>query len=330
MPCAFVLLGFSLMLPESPRWLAQKERYEEMHVCLRRLYSDEGDEFFARTEVEIREQIHFEAIHRQNTHIGHAMIELFNSRNRRRTLVAIIVGQLQPLAGVSVIQNYQSILYGSLGFTGKKALLISAIYGFMGLIGQIINLLGISDKWPRVRTMWIGSLVLAACLSLLMALSKFYGDGSDISGARAGIAFIFIYSAVYAIFFNSTINTVIAEIFPVHLRGYGMSLCAFATGVTTLWLGQVTPYAFDAISWKFYSVFIACCVVLAVLFKLYLKEMNQMSLESIAGQWGDETINTDKAIAAHDEEMAHDVVAKEKSTAPRGQSETLAEHIDRV
>jgi hypothetical protein len=108
-----------------------------MHASLRKLHSDEEDEFFARTEVEIRGQIHFEAIHRKNTYIGHAMIELFSSRNLQRTLMAILVGQVQPLAGVAIIQNYQSILYRSLGFVGKEALLISGIYGFMGcIVGQ--------------------------------------------------------------------------------------------------------------------------------------------------------------------------------------------------
>lgn len=61
----------------------------------------------------------------------------------------------------------------------------------MGVIGQGFNLWLIADKWPRVRTMGMwkvphneleayqrtesGSLILAVMLSLLMALSKFYG-----------------------------------------------------------------------------------------------------------------------------------------------------------
>src|SRR4051812_21288152 len=116
-------------------------------------------------------------------------------------------------------------------------------------------------------------------LSILMALSKFYGNGHDPNGARAGIAFIFLYSGLYAVFFNSTLYTIASETFPTHLRGYGTSIAALCQGVTAIWLGQVTPFAFEAIRWKYYAVFISCLVVLAGFYWMFLTETNQLSLE---------------------------------------------------
>ncbi len=141
-------------------------------------------------------------------------------------------------------------------------------------------------------------------LSVLMALSKFYGDGSNENGARAGVAFIFLYSALYAVFFNSTLYTIAAETFPQHLRGYGTSIAALCQGVTAIWLGQVTPFAFAAIQWRYYAVFIASLVVLSAFYAIFLTETNQLTLESIAGKFGDETICTNKAIAAMTEPRA--------------------------
>jgi MFS family permease len=101
-------------------------------------------------------------------------------------------------------------------------------------------------------------------LSLLMVLSRYYGNGKNgVNGARAGVAFIFLYSGLYAVFFNSTLYTIAAETFPQHLRGYGTSIAALCQNVTAIWLGQVTPYAFDATSWRYYAVFISCFVVLS-------------------------------------------------------------------
>jgi hypothetical protein len=51
-------------------------------------------------------------------------------------------------------------------------------------------------------------------LSILAALSKEYGSGQIINGARADIAFIFLFSYLYAVFFNSTLYTIAAEMFP--------------------------------------------------------------------------------------------------------------------
>jgi MFS family permease len=133
-------------------------------------------------------------------------------------------------------------------------------------------------------------------LSILMALSKFYGDGHNPNGARAGIAFIFLYSGLYAVFFNSTLYTVAAETFPLHLRGYGTSVAALCQGVTGIWLGQVTPFAFDAIKWRYYAVFIASLVALSAFYAAFLTETNQLTLEAIAGEFGDETVGVDKGI----------------------------------
>jgi hypothetical protein len=120
---------------------------------LRTLYGDEDPAFVNRTEIEIREQIAFEQALRSNTSFGHGIIELFGKKYIRRTVTAIIVLQLGILSGSLAIQNYQSLLYNALGFTGQKSLLISGFYGLMGIIGQLINLAGVSDRWPRVRTM---------------------------------------------------------------------------------------------------------------------------------------------------------------------------------
>jgi hypothetical protein len=133
--------------------VAQQERYEEFDDALRKLYSQEDEDFFVRTKVEIREQIQLEAVQRTNSTAGHALIELFVWKNIRRTAMAIMVMQVGILSGSLAIQNYQSLLYASLGFNGRRSILISGFYGFMGVVGQIINLLGVSDKWSRKRTM---------------------------------------------------------------------------------------------------------------------------------------------------------------------------------
>ena len=40
-------------------------------------------------------------------------------------------------------------------FHEQKLLLISCVYGIMGLPGQVIYLTVVADKWPRTRTPWM-------------------------------------------------------------------------------------------------------------------------------------------------------------------------------
>ena len=133
--------------------MAQQEQYEVFNNALERLYSDENREFFVRTQIEIREQIRLEAAQRGNRNLGHALIELFSRKYIKRTAMAIMVMQVGILSGSLAIQNYQSLLYTSLGFKDRKVILISGFYGFMGIIGQIVNLIGVSDRWSRKNTM---------------------------------------------------------------------------------------------------------------------------------------------------------------------------------
>jgi MFS family permease len=140
----------------------------------------------------------------------------------------------------------------------------------------------------------VGCITLAVLLSILAALSKEYGSGQNANGARAGIAFIFLYSCIYAVFFNSTLYTIAAEMFPQHMRGYGTGLSALCQSISGIWLGQVTPYAFEAISWKYYFVFVGCLLALGALYAFCLVETNQLSLEEVAGHFGDKTVSQDK------------------------------------
>lgn len=59
-------------------------------------------------------------------------------------------------------------------------------------------------------------------------------------------------------------------------------------------MGQITPFAFEAISWKYYLVFIGSLLALGVVYSLFLVETNQATLEEIAGKYGDKTISSEK------------------------------------
>jgi MFS family permease len=131
-------------------------------------------------------------------------------------------------------------------------------------------------------------------LAILAALSKEYGNGQNVNGARAGIAFIFLFSGLYAVFFNSTLFTIAAEMFPLHLRGYGTGFAALCQGISGIWMGQVTPYAFEAITWKYYFVFIGCLLALGALYAFCLVETNQVPLEQIGAKFGDRMVDHDK------------------------------------
>ncbi|KAL1896514.1 hypothetical protein Sste5346_004548 [Sporothrix stenoceras] len=139
-----------------------------------------------------------------------------------------------------------------------------------------------------------------------MALPRYCGNGGNVNRARAGVAFIFIHSVVYASFFNSTVFTVPAEYFPAQLRGYGTAIAFMCESITSVWLTQVTPVAFETITYRYYLIFICTLVALGVFCFFCVKETNQMTFESIAGNFGDEVISVDKGGAVVQDEVELD------------------------
>ncbi|KAL3464517.1 general substrate transporter [Aspergillus heterothallicus] len=290
-PIPLALATGCCFVPYSPRWLVQQERYEEAQAVLETIHAGTGDDDRALQELsEIRNQIQIEST--QISSFRAAITSLFSRKYLHRTLMACFILAMGQFSGSSVIQNYQSTFYEAVGFTGKTSLLISGIYGIMGVLGQVIYLFCAADKWPRTRTLWVGSLFLSVMISICMALSSVYGseDNSNLSGARAAIAMIFIYSCGYAVFFNATIWVVPSELFPFFLRSAGMGLGVFSKSVAAIVLSQITPTAMQNVGWRYYALFIATNFAAAFVYFFLLPETSGKTLEEIAELFGDATV----------------------------------------
>lgn len=252
-PIPIVLVVAAIFIPFSPRWLIQQDRHEEAEQVLLRIRRGyESNDMVARELIQIREQIQLEKM-QAVTGWSYALKAMFSRRYIRRTLTSAFIVTQAQLSGAPAIQNYQTIFYSQVGFTGKTALLISGVYGMMGVIGTVIYLAIVADKWPRARTLWSGSFVLSVNISICMALSARFGTKSsevNHDGARAAIAFIFIYSAVFAVFFNAMIWVVPSELFPMFLRSKGLAFAVFLKSVVAIVLSQITPVALADIGWR--------------------------------------------------------------------------------
>ncbi|CAN8106027.1 unnamed protein product [Discula destructiva] len=285
----FLLIASLLFLPFTPRWLVAQDRIEEARMVLKRIHSDSGDEFVDRELIQIREQI---ALERTYKNVGgdkwySSFLMLFKKEYIRRLFLVCFIQMLTIFGGVGVIQNYQNLFYEAVGFTGDTALFVSGIYGFMGLIGQIINLVFVADRWRRNTTLWAGCLVLAVMLAICEALSARFADGSNQTAARTTIAFIFLYSMFFAIFFNSTVWVVTSELLPVFIRSSGLAVGTFANGVAAIIISQITPVALETIAWRYYNVFIAVNIFGAVVYFFFLPDTNGKTLEEIGELFGD-------------------------------------------
>ncbi|KAH6616429.1 general substrate transporter [Boeremia exigua] len=290
LPIPIVLCVLVFFIPFSPRWLVLRDRHDEAKRVLASLHGTaDNEEFLERELLQIQEQIQLER-EQGNLDWITSLKAMFSRKYVRRTLTAAFIITMGQLSGSSVIQNFQNIFYAQVGFTGQTSLLISGAYGMMGILGQVIYLLVVADRWPRTRTLWSGSLVLSVMIALLMGLSAEFGTGGSTNqaGARGAIASIFIYSMCYAIFFNAMIWVVPSELFPFFLRTKGLAFAVAVKSMTAIVLSQITPIAIAEVSWRYYSLFIATNLAAAVFYFFCLPETSGKTLEEIAGIFGDD------------------------------------------
>ena len=261
----------------------QKKRYDDAKRVMYYIHEHRGTEFIEKEYAEMHAQIRLEA--ERKKHVKYTA--LFTQQYIRRTLLGCLIANTSKFSGVNAIQNYQTLMYNALGYQGQTVLLITALYGLMAVIGQVVGTFTIFDHWNRRPTMIVGSAVLVVILAVLTALSQAFPDDHNPSGSRAGAAFIFLFNLLYSFFFNSIVWVIVSEIFPLEIRGVGAGFSMFTQGVTAIWLNFVTSIAFEQITWRFYFVFIATNFFAGVIFFFFLPETNQLGLEEIAARFGD-------------------------------------------
>lgn len=139
-----ILLCIGMMwLPESPRHLIATDRLEDAMSILRKLHFDGKNDDWIRAEfAEIKMTIDTE----KATTAPGWLIMFKIPQWRRRLMLGTLVQVFTQFTGINVIGYYQTIMYKSLGFTGKTNLLVAGIYNCIGPLASKFCL-GSSDSF---------------------------------------------------------------------------------------------------------------------------------------------------------------------------------------
>ncbi|CAE6537396.1 unnamed protein product [Rhizoctonia solani] len=297
-PPGLIVFAGIWFLPYSPRWLITQGRENEAYSALKLLMGS-GDDSFEVEFNRMKEQIKLEKAKEVKS-----LFELWK-RYRRRVLVSVAVQTCTSLSGVNVIGYYQTIIYASIGIRGKTILLLSGAYGTVGPIANLISLWKV-DSWGRTRSLFWGAIGLVVDLTLVMTLTRFYAGTENSVGQGFIIAFIFCYTFIFYLGFNSVTWTYGAEVLPVHIRSKGNALAAFSHFVFNIAVNQAAPTAFANIGYRFYALFIALNLCTAIIVWAYFPETKGLSLEEIAVLFGDEVVSESRLDPSTNSHRGHE------------------------
>ncbi|KAK7426454.1 high affinity glucose transporter [Neonectria magnoliae] len=294
---AIFLFFMMMLLPESPRWLARKDRWEEAHEVLALVHGqgDPNHPFVAAELQDIKDMCEFERQHANLTYF-----DLFKPNMLLRTTTAIFMQIWAQLTGMNVMMYYISYIFSMAGYKGNANLLASSIQYVINVIMTIPALIWM-DKWGRRPTLLIGATLMGTFMFANAGILAVHGTvvpggvggvaeaSMSVSGAAAKglIACTYLFVASYAPTWGPVSWTYPPELFPLRLRGKGVALATSANWAFNTALGLFTPVAFVNIRWQVYIIFGVFNAAMFIHVFLLFKETAGHSLEAIEGFFED-------------------------------------------
>jgi len=274
---AVALLVLIFFCPESPRWLHKVGRVDEAKATLHKVLNDD--------EVE-----HEYDMICQDERVALAAAkskwsDLFRAHHHMsyRTFVGTMVLFLQQFTGINAIMYFAPVIFADF-LSSNLALLANLLLQFLNFVSTFITIACV-DKFGR-RTLLIYGSFMMAVFSYVVAILSSHSFNYNESNVLA--ALIVVFCALYVISFAYSWGPVgwivPAEIFPMHLRGKGMSITTTGNWLANFAIGRLTPELLRKEVFDLYGTFVffgSCCVGMGFFTLLFVPETRSVALEQM-------------------------------------------------
>ncbi|KAL2835292.1 hexose transporter [Aspergillus cavernicola] len=273
-------------LPESPRWLIYKDRYEEARHILAKYHGagDPSDPVVTVEFEEIQETLRYERSV-QKTEFK-ALVS--TASNRRRFLIVILVAVFCQISGNNIITYYFGSVLTSAGITDTQTqLAINIGLSVYNLACAIFGSFYL-DRFGRRPSFLLSTIGMSILLIAVAVMTKEFSTHPS-PGASAGqIVLIFLFYGCYSLVWTPLSYLYPIEVLSYSLRANGLASYNGACYLAAFFNTYIIPYAMNWSSWGFYLITAIWCLVEAVIMWFLFPETKNMTLEEISGVFDNE------------------------------------------
>jgi sugar porter (SP) family MFS transporter len=212
-PAVLLFIGM-LTQRESPHWLIMQGRDDEAREVLSRLRQP------AEIDAEITEVRQLSSREKASTK------DLFSPAIRPLVTIGVLLAVFQQITGINTVIYYAPTLLQGAGFGDNAALLANVVNGAVN-VGMTLIAIRLLDRVGRRVLLISGTSGMA--VGMFLTGFAFIG-GSTLKGGLAVMAIVglLVYTGSFAIGLGPVFWLLIAEIYPLRVRGAAMSMATIA------------------------------------------------------------------------------------------------------
>lgn len=279
---ALMFLG-ALYVPESPRWLALRDRADEAVVSLQRIQGLSEDEASKQVKemTDMSYMMKGSGTSKSNDNsLKEKMSEIFTSKiNRQALIIGVGLVLFQQLSGQPSVLYFANRIFEGAGMGFEAALGVGIFKLLMTIVSA--NLVE-NPQWGRRQLLLVGN---AGVTASLLGLSLFYFLGSttaDGPNQLAIITCIMAFVGSYQIGFGPVTWLVLSEVFPLRIRSAAVSIGTLANFGSNLVVAQFFEKERESLGEPLLFFQFAFIGLLATIFTYYyVFETRGLSLEQI-------------------------------------------------
>lgn len=256
-------------IPESPRWLIVKGRYDKASLVLSRIYP-------AKEDVAAQMDLTKASI------AGEVKSE-WKSLLEPGILTAVLLGSaiaiLGQFMGVNAVLYYGPEIFKDAGF--EDPLFSTVLVGVVNMLTTVIALL-IIDRVGRKQLVYWGVSGMIVCL---LCIAVYFLPATNLP-TWFMLTFFLLYVFCTAISISAVIFVLLGEMYPNRVRGLAMSIAGFALWVGTYLIGQLTPWMLSNLTpaGTFFLFAFMCLPYLWIMWRK-IPETTGKTLEEIEEFW---------------------------------------------